>query len=96
MVSIQGLPQIVPARPQKARKPKGDGQASETITEPNQLAKAVSQGIRNPELAGQAHQHIQYDLPDGRGRNALASYMDVLHQAKREELAALVGVDVYV
>ncbi|MFA0423475.1 chromosome partitioning protein ParA, partial [Vibrio sp. 10N.222.54.A1] len=32
----------------------------------------------------------------GRGRKAMEEYMDVMNQAKKEELAKLIGVDIYI
>ena len=37
---------------------------------------------------------VQYDLPEGRGRRAMEEYMDVMNQAKKEELAKLIGVGI--
>ncbi|NCO47198.1 MAG: chromosome partitioning protein ParA, partial [Vibrio sp.] len=35
-------------------------------------------------------------LPEGRSRKAMEEYMDVMNQAKKEELAQLLGVDIYI
>ncbi|MEZ9525480.1 chromosome segregation ATPase [Enterovibrio norvegicus] len=96
MVSIQGLPQPI-QRPSTTRRKKSDNASpSENTAKPSIVATAVSLGIRNPEMAQEAHQQIHYDLPDGKSRHALASYMDIKNQARREELAALFGVDIFV
>ncbi|MDW2167201.1 chromosome partitioning protein ParA, partial [Vibrio sp. 2099] len=39
---------------------------------------------------------VQYDLPEGNARKAMEQYMDVMNRAKKEELAQLLGVDIYV
>ncbi|WP_028025005.1 hypothetical protein [Enterovibrio calviensis] len=96
MVSIQGLPQPIQRPANAGRKKSQKAQAGAEVTQPTVVAKAVSQGIRNPELAQDAHQQIHYDLPDGRSRHALLSYMEVKNQARREEIMAMFGVDVFV
>ncbi|MBV7299549.1 chromosome segregation ATPase [Enterovibrio paralichthyis] len=96
MVSIHGLPQPIQRTGNTGRKKVRKAESSQESSQPSPVAKAVSRGIRNPELAQDAHQHIHYDLPDGRSRHALAAYMDVKNQAKREELMALFGVDIFV
>ncbi|KXF81452.1 chromosome segregation ATPase [Enterovibrio coralii] len=96
MVSIQGLPQHVQRTNNAKRKKPEQPQTDTESVKPSMVAKAVSRGIRNPELAQEAHQQIHYDLPDGRSRNALEAYMDVKNQARREELIAMFGVDIFV
>lgn len=96
MVSIQGVPPQVLRAGKSGRKQPQKKQETNDVSEPSQLAKAVSLGIRNPERAKDAFEHIHYDLPDGRSRYALASYMDVKNQARRDELIAMFGVDVFV
>ncbi|AMG29700.1 chromosome segregation ATPase [Grimontia hollisae] len=96
MVSIQGVPQQALRAGKAGRKQPQKKQATNDVSEPSQVAKAVSLGIRNPERAQDAFEHIHYDLPDGRSRHALASYMDVKNQDKRDELIAMFGVDVFV
>ncbi|EEY44479.1 hypothetical protein VMA_002545 [Vibrio mimicus VM223] len=39
---------------------------------------------------------MQYDLPEGRARKAMEEYLDVMNQARKEELAQLLGVDIYI
>ncbi|WP_325892145.1 chromosome segregation ATPase [Grimontia sp. NTOU-MAR1] len=96
MISIQGLPQQIQRPGKTGRKPTTKKNEARDVSEPSVVAKAVSRGIRNPEMAEDAFQNIHYDLPDGRSRYALASYMDVKNQARREELIAMFGVDVFV
>ncbi|OOE77031.1 hypothetical protein [Salinivibrio sp. ML290] len=100
MVSINGVssPQTNrPNHPQRAgKKPQTTRKQTPRTT---QVAKAVRQRV-DPAAIAQAEQakqaYVQYDLPDGRGRQAMASYFAVLNQARREELINLVGVDIYV
>ncbi|MFD2180083.1 chromosome segregation ATPase [Veronia pacifica] len=95
MVAIHGLPQPIsrPSDRTSHSQPsvEADNGRNQTI-----VARAVSKGLKNPEMAGDAYQQIHYDRPDGRGQNALASYHDVQNQAKREQLEDLFGVDIYV
>jgi hypothetical protein len=39
---------------------------------------------------------VQYDLPEGRSRKALDEYMKVMNNARREELAQMLGVDIFI
>ncbi|PSU32472.1 hypothetical protein [Photobacterium lutimaris] len=93
MVSIQRLPVTIPQTPSKTKVTRTSVNGA---SEPTPVAKAVAQSVRDPELLDAAHSHIQYDQPEGRNRQALESYMGVMHQHKRDELSMLVGVDVYV
>lgn len=96
MVSIQGVAQhISRSRNVKRKKSEKLSSAIETAT-PSVIAKAVSQGIRSLDYPQELHQQIHYDLPDGKSSRALALYMAVKHQAKRDELIALFGVDIFV
>ncbi|WEM43146.1 hypothetical protein PTW35_04920 [Photobacterium sp. DA100] len=93
MVSIQRLPVTIPQTPSKTKL------ARDSVldaSEPTPVAKAVAQSVRDPEVLSAAHSHIQYDQPEGKNRQALESYLGVMHQQKRDELSMLVGVDVYV
>ncbi|MGF1737510.1 hypothetical protein [Photobacterium satsumensis] len=93
MVSIQRLPVTIPQTPSKTKVTRASVQGA---GEPTPVAKAVAQSVRDPELLEAAHSRIQYDQPEGNNRQALESYMGVMHQQKRDELSMLVGVDVYV
>ncbi|MCQ1056546.1 hypothetical protein ACQKPX_07700 [Photobacterium sp. DNB23_23_1] len=93
MVSIQRLPVTIPQTPSKTKVTRAPVQGA---GDPTPVAKAVAQSVRDPELLGAAHSQIQYDQPEGKNRQALESYMGVMHQQKRDELSMLVGVDVYV
>lgn len=92
MVSIQRLP-VTLSHPQA--KPLPGKAAAVEVAQPTVVAKAVAQSVRDPELIQHAHARIQYDQPEGKHREALASYMDIMHQQRRDELSAMVGVDVY-
>ncbi|WP_428771999.1 chromosome partitioning protein ParA [Vibrio sp.] len=101
MVSINGLPPSHPSRVQRANKAKrkdevkpNDQQAA--VTQPSKVANAVANSIRSADPADIHRAQLQYDLPEGRGRKALEEYMDVMNQARREELAHLLGVDIYI
>lgn len=97
MVSIRGLPQPIQGPGKTGRKPNNKkAETNKDVAQPSKVATAVSKGIRNPERAEEAYQNIHYDLPDGRSRQALATYMDVKNQARRDELIAMFGVDVFV
>ncbi|WP_235869168.1 chromosome segregation ATPase [Veronia nyctiphanis] len=95
MVAIHGLPQPI-SRP--SDKPANNQPAPDVENGNDQtlVAKAVSRGLRNPEMAGDAYQQIHYDRPDARGQNALSSYHDIQHFDKREKLEEMFGVDIYV
>ncbi|MGF1724141.1 hypothetical protein [Photobacterium nomapromontoriensis] len=93
MVSIQRLP-VTLSHPQSKPQPNKSGTAE--IAQPSVVAKAVAQSVRDPDVIQHAHARIQYDQPEGKHREALESYMGVMHQQRRDELSALVGVDLYV
>ncbi|WP_375753199.1 chromosome partitioning protein ParA [Vibrio sp. HN007] len=98
MVTIQGLPTTVISKPQKSKKrdevKKDTSQSS--VTQTTKVANAVSQSIHNIRESDIEKARIQYDLPEGSSRKALEEYMEVLNRAKKEELAQLVGVDIYI
>ncbi|PSW18745.1 hypothetical protein C9I98_14820 [Photobacterium sanctipauli] len=93
MVSIQRLPVTIQPQQPKA---KPHSPSSPTSSKPTAVAQAVASTVRDPELIEDAHSRIQYDQPEGKHRDALASYMGVMHQQRKDELSAMVGVDVYV
>ncbi|OAN18477.1 hypothetical protein A3K86_06210 [Photobacterium jeanii] len=95
MVSINRLPPSINPQP-KPRVSKTP--TSRPATEPTPVSKAVTQSVRSADHAAllqEAHSHIQYDQPDGKHREAVDSYLDVMHHNKREALSAMIGVDVY-
>ncbi|MFA0084548.1 chromosome partitioning protein ParA [Vibrio sp. 10N.261.51.F12] len=105
MVSIQGLPTVYSQqRTNKAkRKQSVSGTStSKSATQTNQstqvtkVAQAVANSVNNVSTADIDRANIQYDLPEGRSKKALESYMNVMNRAKREELEQLFGVDMYV
>lgn len=92
MVSIQRLPVTI-TQPNSSTKP---GKSPAAPGKPKAVATAVALSVRDPQTLEDARQHIQYDQPEGKHREALASYLGVMHQQRRDELSAMVGVDVYV
>nr|AER30459.1 chromosome segregation ATPase [Vibrio mytili] len=101
MVSIKGLPpSLVPGanRTHKARKKKQvqTSQTEKSINQPSKVANAVAHSIKHVDESQLHHAHIQYDLPEGNGRRAMEHYMDVMNRARKEELAQLLGVDLYI
>ncbi len=96
MVSIQGVGQVIP-RPRKPKSTRAETKSEPTETaQASRIAKAVSQGLHASPHLQDAYQQIQYDLPDGKSRQALASYLCVKDQARRDALIALFRVDIFV
>ncbi|KGY11975.1 chromosome partitioning protein ParA [Vibrio tubiashii] len=100
MVSINGLPPSLPG-PNKANKAnkKSEVKKSEDkspVSQPTKVANAVAHSIRHVSESEIHRAQVQYDLPEGRSRKAMEEYMDVMHQAKREELSQMLGVDIYI
>ncbi|WP_434355889.1 chromosome segregation ATPase [Parasalinivibrio latis] len=95
MVRIQGLPAQV-NRPSLNKKKSPNTDDAQSAPQPSEVAAAVARGIRNPEMAGEAHAQVHYDLPDGKSRQALSEYLSVMNQQKRDELIAMFGVDIFV
>lgn len=100
MVSINGLPPSVPGpnRTNKAGK-KNEVKKSEAKTsvgQPTKVANAVAHSIRYVNESDIHKAQVQYDLPEGRGRQAMQEYMNVMTQAKRDELSQMIGVDIYI
>ncbi len=60
------------------------------------VAKVVSQQLRVVPEETIQQAKIEYDLPEGDNRQALEQYHQVFTQARREELAQLMGVDIYI
>lgn len=98
MVTIQGLPATTVNRAQKAKKRGGVNKQQDKTggAQATKVAEAVSHSIRHADAAEIHKAQIQYDLPEGSSRRALEEYMQVLNRAKKEELAQLVGVDIYI
>lgn len=99
MVSINGLPPArIPGsnRTSKARqKPQAEQSGSEAA-QTSKVATAVSQSIRHMEPSAFERARVEYDLPEGRSRKALEEYMDIMNHSRKEELAQLLGVDIYI
>ncbi|MDC0611547.1 chromosome partitioning protein ParA [Vibrio sp.] len=103
MVSINGLPPSSGlSRTNKASRSKKshDAQTSSSeassSTQPTRVASAVSQSLRTMNEAEIEGNRIQYDLPEGKSRRALEEYYAIYNQAKRDELAQMLGVDIYI
>ncbi|MDO6705722.1 chromosome segregation ATPase [Photobacterium sp. 1_MG-2023] len=98
MVTIPRLPTTTQA-PQRTRrtnrKQKSEISAS-SAPQPTVVAQVVAETIKDPALIENARSQVQYDSPQGKNKQALSAYMDVLHQAKREEYARLLGIDLFV
>ncbi|MFC1234867.1 MULTISPECIES: chromosome partitioning protein ParA [unclassified Vibrio] len=98
MVTINGLTPTVINRNQKAAK-KGalkKEQASDGVVQTTKVAAAVSQSIRQLSESELERVQVQYDLPEGQSRKAMEEYMDIFNRSKKEELARLIGVDIYI
>lgn len=100
MVSINGLPPSIGNTQKTNRTNKKNeikkGDAKGPVGQPTKVANAVSHSIRHVQESDIHKAQIQYDLPEGRGRRAMEEYMNVMNQAKKEELAKLLGVDIYI
>ncbi|XAW90239.1 chromosome partitioning protein ParA [Vibrio sp. CDRSL-10 TSBA] len=99
MVSINGLPPArIPGsnRTSKAKKKPQAEQAGSEVAETSKVATAVSNSIRNMNPSDFQRAQVQYDLPEGRSRRALEEYMDIMNHSRKEELAQLLGVDIYI
>ncbi|MBB1312582.1 MULTISPECIES: hypothetical protein [Aliivibrio] len=99
MVSIQGLPPALIQKQQavgKKNQVKKAGGDKASVSQPSQVAKAVTNHIKHLDASAYADSRLQYDLPEGRNRHAMEEYMDIMLQKRREELAQLVGVDLYI
>lgn len=99
MVSINGLPPArIPNtnRASKAKKKNALAKGTSEVAQTTKVATAVANSIRQMEPSDIHRAQVQYDLPEGRSRKALEEYLDVMHQARREELAQMLGVDIYI
>ncbi len=98
MVSINGLPGNVSNtnRTSKAKKNNGVKKGQEVATRASKVAEAVSHSIRPVDESEIHRAQVEYDLPEGKSRQAMEAYMDVMNRAKKEELAQLLGVDIYI
>lgn len=98
MVMINGLTPTVIQKNQKAAK-KGalkKEQTADGVVQTTKVAAAVSQSIRQLSESELEKVQVQYDLPEGQSRKAMEEYMDIYNRSKKEELAKLIGVDIYI
>lgn len=100
MVSINGLPPSI-GGPNRTNKTNKKNQVKKTdqkepVNQPSKVANAVANSIRHVNESDIHKAQVQYDLPEGRGRKAMEEYMNVLNQAKRDELSQMLGVDIYI
>lgn len=99
MVSINGLPPArIPGsnRASKAKKKHQSENSGSEVAQTSKVATAVSNSIRHMDPAQFQRAQVQYDLPEGRSRRALEEYMDIMNHSRKEELAQLLGVDIYI
>lgn len=101
MVSVNGLPpSSIPGsnRTQRANKKSGvqNSKSGTAVGKPSKVANAVSHSIRQVQESDIQDAQLQYDLPEGKNRKAMEEYMDVMNRTKKEELALLLGVDIYI
>ncbi|WP_295899584.1 chromosome partitioning protein ParA [uncultured Vibrio sp.] len=101
MASINGLPpSIVPGSTKTNKTTKKNevkkGQTPTSVGQPTQVANAVSNSIRHVSESDIHRAQVQYDLPEGQSRKAMQEYLSVMTQSKRDELAKLLGVDIYI
>ncbi|WMO19078.1 chromosome partitioning protein ParA [Vibrio alginolyticus] len=99
MASINGLPpSLIPGanRTHKASQKKqvNKSQTNQPVGQPSKVANAVAHSIKHVDESQIHRAQVQYDLPES--RKAMEHYMDVMNRAKKEELAQLLGVDIYV
>lgn len=98
MVTINGLsPTRVPNTNKAKKKSLSKKDKSENqVVKSTKVAEAVAHSIRQVKASDIEKAQIQYDLPPGGSRKAMEEYMDILNQARKEELAQLIGVDIYI
>ncbi len=101
MASIHGLPPSLVTGANRANKVSKKNQlkktqAQQSVGQPSKIADAVAHSIKQVDEAQIHRAQVQYDLPEGNARKAMEQYMDVMNRAKKEELAQLLGVDIYV
>ncbi len=99
MVSINGLPPAIIPGAKRTNKVGKKGQVKkaqdkQSVGQPSKVANAHS--IKQVDESQIHRAQVQYDLPEGHARKAMEQYMDVMNRAKKEELAQLLGVDIYV
>ena len=104
MVSIHGLPPAL-VQNRKVQKQQAVGKNNQVkkangsqamVAQPSKVATAVTNQVKQLNASEYANYRLQYDLPGGGNRKAMEEYMDIMLQKRREELAQLVGVDLYI
>ncbi len=101
MASINGLPpSLIPgaSRTNKTSKKRQvkTSQTQHSVGQPSKVANAVAHSIKQVDESQIQRAQVQYDLPEGNARKAMEQYMDIMNRARKEELAQLLGVDIYV
>ncbi len=101
MASINGLPpSLIPGANRTSKTSKKNqvkkSQTQQPVGQPSKVANAVAHSIKQVDESQIHRAQVQYDLPEGNGRKAMEQYMDVMNRARKEELAQLLGVDIYV
>ncbi|MCF7482604.1 chromosome partitioning protein ParA [Vibrio sp. J1-1] len=101
MASINGLPPSLITSATRTNKISKKNQVKKSQTkksvgQPSKVADAVAHSIKQVDESQIHRAQVQYDLPEGNARKAMEQYMDVMNRAKKEELAQLLGVDIYV
>ncbi|MCJ2375678.1 chromosome partitioning protein ParA [Vibrio sp. ZSDZ34] len=96
MVSIPRLPATVNSqKPQKGRSLTKTKQAK-AGSQVSKVAQAVSLSVNQTQHSEFERARIHYDLPEGRNKKALEEYIGVMQHSKKEELARLLGIDIYI
>ncbi len=103
MVSINGMsPTVIQNKRVQKQKAVGKKKPVQTINggkvivvDSTKVATTTHQ-LKTLNASEYANARLQYDLPEGRSRKALEEYMDIMLQKRRDELAQLVGVDLYI
>lgn len=92
------LPAAIPAsnRTQKAKRKANAKAQVESSTNTSVVVSQVARSIQQLSDSELEQAQLAYDLPNGRSRKALEQYWSVMTQAKREELAQLLGIDIYI
>lgn len=97
MVIINGLPPTRITNSKKTdKKPSVNQEGRDGGSQTSKVAQAVSQSIRPAKESDIEKARLQYDLPEGHSRKAMEAYINMLNQSKKEELAQLAGVDLYI
>lgn len=101
MASIHGLPPSLITGANRAKQVSKKeqvkkAQIKQPLGEPSKVANAVTHTIKQVDESQIHRAQVHYDLPEGSARKAMEQYMDVMNRAKKDQLAQLLGVDIYV